>query len=290
MVEIASVSVEAMATGSSSTAITKPTGLSVGDLMVATVLSSRTVTAVTSPSGWTQIGGTDVFYGGNTHAALFYKYATSGDVAATDFTFSVSGLSNPQALGGVMYRITGAVDTDPLIQVNDGGVEVNQTTTEFTNTAVIQSEQSIVLFVAAQNDGTTNPTTSNYYVTGGDNPTFTERIEYLNTADEESISIADATYESNSAITAYGYDAPASIQNQQGFLFIIYSQQDATGTNTLTTTTSESFTQAGTCDGVTGNLLAESDSETFAQDGQATSPQQWTEPTRSSNDWTNKTL
>ena len=64
---------------------------------------------------------------------------------------------------------------------------------------------------------------------------------------------------------------------------------NAAGTNTLTTATSASFTQAGTADTIIGNVLTETDTTVFAQNGKGTAPTQWTNETKPSTTWVNET-
>lgn len=73
-----------------STVITKPSGLIVGDIMIAHLYVATGYVSVTPPSGFAIIGSTAEPTGRGT-VFYYYKIADSGDVAATNFTFSWSG-------------------------------------------------------------------------------------------------------------------------------------------------------------------------------------------------------
>jgi hypothetical protein len=65
--------------------VTKPTGLAVGDLMVAHLYHS--VQTITGLAGFTElINNSD---GSDISGKILYKIADSSDVAASDFTFNV---------------------------------------------------------------------------------------------------------------------------------------------------------------------------------------------------------
>lgn len=83
--------------------ITKPTGLSVGDFMVAHIGLQGTDDSIPTQSGW----DSEVSITNGTHVVrIFSKVADSGDVAASDFSFNLTvGGGNPIA-GGALYRIT----------------------------------------------------------------------------------------------------------------------------------------------------------------------------------------
>ena len=88
----------------STVTITKPTGLSVGDLMVAHIglVATGGTGSIDLVSGWTNVYVNSV---GNYNTRIMYKVADSSDVATTNFAFTGGGTS-PQS-GGGLYRITG---------------------------------------------------------------------------------------------------------------------------------------------------------------------------------------
>jgi hypothetical protein len=105
-------SVSAIATNSGTTVtVTKPTGLEVGDLIVVQLGAIGGDVMVSSdwtvPGGWTANGNDNWSHSGpgaGLRHAIMYKIADSGDVAASNFTFTY-GTST--GLRGAMFRITG---------------------------------------------------------------------------------------------------------------------------------------------------------------------------------------
>lgn len=102
---VASSSSNTLGSGTS-LAITKPSGLASGDLLVAFVVANGTPTLGT-PAGWTAIGSqvTDGFSACRAHR--WWKKADSTDAAATDFTFT---RSTSGSMAGGILRITGFDD------------------------------------------------------------------------------------------------------------------------------------------------------------------------------------
>lgn len=283
MATIASVSTSNVGTdisGTGDVVLTKPTGLTSGDLMVAAILTDRSTSSYTTPSGWTKISDAEHLQGAGCCTA-FYKYADAGDVAASDFTFETVGTSSPLVGGGALYRITDAPTSDPLLTVNNGIGPGNETTVAITETLEIIGSESILIMMALQSDSTAYGTASSYYVTGGASPTFTERSEYVNTGDEESLHLADAVYSSGDDITAYGWDTAENISFQRGILIAIPTQANASAENTFFTTDTENFSGTGITSASATSDLVETTTETFSQTGRA-SKTQWTNEARPS--------
>lgn len=104
----------------------KPTGLAVGDLMVARMLVAGSASMTpTLPSGWAIPSGASTTYAAAfaQQTYLAYRVADSGDVAATTFTFDTTGATQYGAQG-IISRITGAHTTTPI-----NGTPTNQSTT-----------------------------------------------------------------------------------------------------------------------------------------------------------------
>lgn len=140
--------------------ITKPSGLVVGDLMVAAVNFTQ---AISNPGGWTQLYNSGNFY-------VFYKIATSGDVAASNFTFGTSGNG-----AGFITRITGDIDTtNPLITFSP----TTSTSTATPTASAISGAglQPFLLMILGINRAAGSPTTSGYQV-ANTNPSWTELFD-----------------------------------------------------------------------------------------------------------------
>lgn len=83
--------------------ITKPTSLTVGDLMLAQITAfSSGSTVINLPTNWVSVL---IQANGNMLNRIMYKIADSADVAATNFTFTGSGTG--VLMGGAIMRITG---------------------------------------------------------------------------------------------------------------------------------------------------------------------------------------
>ena len=103
------------ASSGTSQAITKPSGLAVGDLMIAHVFW-RNGGTISTPTGWTLI--VNIVRSTTNTMSAFWKIATSGDVSASTFTFTASG-----SVGNVgqIYAFSAGFDsTTPVDQHNTG--------------------------------------------------------------------------------------------------------------------------------------------------------------------------
>lgn len=156
--------------------ITKPTGLAVNDILIAhlsAVRASGSNADWNTPSGWTSLLNLQEVGNLNSKARLtvFYKVADSGDVAASNFTFTTN--SSSALCGGALYRISGGASINGAI---DG--EIDTTTPTFTNTITPSLADSVMLFlVTAADAGDTTGSVSGYAITT-DNPTWTERYDF----------------------------------------------------------------------------------------------------------------
>ena len=79
---------------SSNLTVTKPTGVAVGDLLVAVLFAVEADVGSLAGESWTLLSGwsnAGSVLNGVTNAVSFqYKLATSGDVSASNFTFNFS--------------------------------------------------------------------------------------------------------------------------------------------------------------------------------------------------------
>lgn len=140
--------------------IAKPSGLTVGDVMLAQVMQSGTdgsaFVETTFPSGWAVIASSAMNPSGNSRyrATILYKVATATDVAAASFSFGldadsddgqggISAFSGVDIAGGVNENgvAGGPFDLDPSNAynniANDGQLNANGITTVTANSAVI---------------------------------------------------------------------------------------------------------------------------------------------------------
>jgi hypothetical protein len=169
--------------------IAKPAGLTVGDLMIAQVVSKSSGTAVTAPSGWTQIrqdvSGTSV------RSALFWKIATSSDTSATDFTFTTGKESN----GGAITAWYGHDPTTPIDANNGQG---NAASTTVTSPGITPSAANcVILMICGVGDRNTQ---SNYAIATDNPPSWTEQYDLQTNAGSKcALALGSATRPQTSA-------------------------------------------------------------------------------------------
>jgi len=152
-------------TNRNSVVITKPTGLAVGDLLLAHI-SRNGAGTLTEPSGFTVLR-TDVGGGALIRNTISYKIADATDVAASNFTWSwtLTDLIN----GGLM-RITG-FNTAQLIYASSSATATDTANPSFANTITpFVPESLLVMFLAG--GGNDNPIGG--YAVATSNPSWTE--------------------------------------------------------------------------------------------------------------------
>lgn len=284
---VETVSTQNWSTSNSQTiTITKPTGLTEGDLMVAT-LYTVDERPVSTPSGWTAIQGVEMTQG---YINQFRKVATAGDVSASNFTFTKSGDgSGTNYLAGVILRITGfSVDNIENGKETDGKATDSalSTSVAFTATTTPTHNKSLAIlaFMSANNGSQTS--FSGYYTTPS--ITFTEAFD--NNANLGSIdptsALAYGNYNSASQITEYGATLANAHRSVSGTLLLITAQQDATASNALLQTSPVTFaTLTGSTQGATNDFI-ETSPELNPQSGRVNNQTPWTKTTKPTTNWT----
>ncbi|MCF8408397.1 MAG: T9SS type A sorting domain-containing protein [Crocinitomicaceae bacterium] len=131
-----------------SVTVTKPTGLAVGDVLIATInqadnddnsLSNATLT------GWQLIGGAKFYTSGNNEwwGTVLYKVATASDVSASTFTFVGDGDANDMQASIIAF--SGVDQTNPIdiagtytsSSTNNTSLTASTISTTINNAAVI---------------------------------------------------------------------------------------------------------------------------------------------------------
>jgi trimeric autotransporter adhesin len=120
--------------GSTSIVMTVPSGVAVGDLLVASVNASGTA-AITAPAGWTSLvaGAASTYYG-----MVHYRVATAADVAGASYTWTLG--STRKATGSIVSYV--GIDTStigtPAANAGTGTtLTFNSVTTAVANSRVI---------------------------------------------------------------------------------------------------------------------------------------------------------
>ncbi len=165
-VELKSVGVSPGA-DSTTCVVARPSGLSVGDLMLAHITSHEGGLVITPPDGWTQIRQDVSDHG--FRSGLFWKIADSDDVSASDFTFTVGDNANI----GAITAWTGH-DPDSPIGAHSGQYNSYYYHVLVPSITPAAANSLILLFGVSRN----NVTFSNYLV-ATDNPgTWTEAYDH----------------------------------------------------------------------------------------------------------------
>jgi len=150
----------------SSVALNKPTGLQVGDLLLAFIYTDKST--LQTPSGWSAgntgtrtTGGSAIWQG-----QAFWKIADSSDVAASTFSFSTSG--TPTSIGGILSRWS---DPNPTTPVSDSAIAfTNVSGTTISGAAITPTASSqLVMF-----GGSEASVSFDTYATVNHNPSWTE--------------------------------------------------------------------------------------------------------------------
>jgi hypothetical protein len=121
--------------GSTSVSMTVPSGVAVGDFLVADVDASGTA-AITAPAGWTSILGAAGF---TTYSVLHYRVATAADVAGASYTWQLG--STRKGVGRLMSYVGVDATTVGTPATNGGSsgttITYNSVTTAVNNSLVL---------------------------------------------------------------------------------------------------------------------------------------------------------
>lgn len=194
-VTVESSSLGTFASGTS-TVVTKPTGLAVGDLMIGQYTYRNTSASHTLPSGFVSVQSVQT---NNSWQVVAYKVATASDVSASNFTFTTSGTYMQNA---GLIRISGYSQGTIIGQSNSQGNVTSATNPTFTNTITPITESLIMMLVATSATGSTL-TSPSVYAIATDNPTWTELWDNVNTSGSNPTGLAVA-YANRTATTATG--------------------------------------------------------------------------------------
>lgn len=220
------VAIASKSTSSSGT-LTKPTGLAVGDLMVAVLFNTGSATWDTL-TGWTAVGtAQDTIENGIARVSVQAKIAEASDVSATDFTFTGGATQHKTQL----FRITSDGDFEGTIAsliVSDFDSDATGATpTSFPGGVTPNFANSLLILGAIQNTTSHAITLSSPAVTNNNPGTWTTQDSGGGGA--VGFIVASATY---SVATATGaYLVTSSINSAAGgFLLSIYDSGNASVT------------------------------------------------------------
>lgn len=286
---VESVSSTATASATTTLTITKPTGLAEGDLMVA-ILSAgdagdTSVGTWNTASGWSLVETND-FYGGVSQSVQI-KVATSGDVAASNFSFTVDATTT--TLDGAILRCSGAASAVAASDaVGDSSTYDNATgdssTFAGTLSAYTPPEDGalvVAMYGVEFDAGSGTRSFSTYTVTSG--VTLTEL--YDDTTSDGSGGVGySATYGVQATATelsAYGATINNGGNEHFGTFVVFIPPINASGSNTLASTTSTTFEQSGAVDTAAQNTLVTAAGSANSQTGLGNVPTVWTVTSKS---------
>lgn len=214
--------------------ITKPSGLTAGDWMVAVIGISINETYNT-PSGWTKLGQQTQTNDGC--LVVYAKIADSADAAATNFTFTLQ-----TGNGGSQDVITGCLvcgtGTAPVLSADfiDFGTDTDGgSTLTFTGgvNPIVADSFLIMGVMAGANTGGGSQTLSNYTIVTS-NPTWTERMDNaFNQTDDYNFAVATAPRTESTATGNFSADSSGSPGNGVGVLLAIIETQNVTVSPTV---------------------------------------------------------
>lgn len=273
-VTVESSSLGTFASGTT-TVVTKPTGLAVGDLMIGQYTYRNSSASHTLPSGFTSVQSVQT---NNSWQVVCYKVATSADVSATDFTFTTSGTYMQNA---GLIRISGYSQGTPIGQSGVEGNITSGTNPTFNNTVTPFADSMLIMLMAASANGATL-TQPSVYAIATDNPTWTELWDNVNTGGGNPTALATA-YAVRTASTATGNSTiTASFSGGSSYgwsciLLAVPLSKDIAVTDTLTITETKAVNL--------GILI--NDTLTISETIITDNDRKWTTQNKSSTTWTN---
>lgn len=258
--------------------ITKPSSVAVGDILVALIgyrdVSARTINTL---SGWTYLQGVSNTVG----MYAFWKTATSGDVSATDYTFSASGTA--AYMSGAIIRASGQAVGNETVSEYDTD-NVTSTTLTYT-TALTPTTAESLLVMAFVGRGASAPTLSGY--TSTPSATWTERADLgiEDGATDFFYGIATAPYSSASQITSRGVtlSSASNSDGQVSVIVAINAPTDASGTVALHAVSPTFFAPSASA-GTSGTAALHTASPTFFDpESYANQPPVWSNADKPAN-------
>lgn len=218
--------------GTSTVTVNKPTGLTVGDLMVAGFIVTNNTTAgtwggATYPSGFTQAATAQAPSTGWNKVFVAYKIADANDVAASNFSFTYTESGGPYRLAVILGAYYYVNQTTPLDVAAAGQFNTESTSVVAPSLTPSNGQPKLIICFYAGSGGN--------YVTDGVNLTppagQTERAEIEPGATAYStIMMADEAYQSASATGTRTATSSLSMGNF-GFTLLIRSYDAPTGTS-----------------------------------------------------------
>lgn len=272
--------VESVGTGTREAAstdltITKPASVAVGDLLITVIgVDGGGGATLTTLSGWTllqnNISGTGI--------ACYWRTATSADVSATDYTWSMSG--NTTEMSGVILRISGQPTGSEIASSEIDTASETDTTVTFTTASAPTTSESLIIMGVS---GVNNVSLSSYATTPS--ATFTERADLPLTS--FFFGVATAPYTGTTQVTSRVFTTSGNVSGTQySVLLFVNVIQNASGTTALLSADADFFAPTASSGTSGTTALLSADADFSAPTSKSTSPTQWTPVTKPSTTWT----
>lgn len=211
--------------------VTKPTGLTVGDLMIAQMVCQFSAT-VTTPSGWTILSDTQA---NNYKQVIMYKIASSSDVSASDFTFDITHGGGALNIACGILRISDFPSAMPVYAYDTETANTGTGTVTYSTIGMTPLGDSLIIMgIVGSDSGVTNISS---YSIATSSPTFTEAWDVvIATGVPASIALAYGVRPQNTStgdatITGFGTGG----QRSCCALVSVPQSKDVTPTETLNT-------------------------------------------------------
>lgn len=271
----------------------KPSGLVVGDLLVAFVgayVNGGGVVANGAPSGFSAVRQSS---SAQSHLSVYAKIADAGDVAASTFTFTVNTSSN---ILGALVRIDTFVPADPIAssELDETGSAADTEITYSTNIAPDTPESLVIVAFHAGSNNADSMTVSDYSIT----PTtpLSELIDIQlvdGSNDGHALGVAAGDYAGLTTITSRGaiFTGGPHNEGRESIILIISGPVNAAGTAALLQATAVFPPPAGRAD-VSGHAdLLQGLPTVFVPTGSEDSPtDKWHDEAAPDTDWENEPL
>ena len=256
--------------------LTKPVSLAVGDLLVAGIFvanQANNTSSLNTPSGWTL--EEDVEANTQFELAVYLKTATSGDVAASDFTFASTN-NGGYHMSGFLARVT-----DPGIVAGESSAANVGTENVVLSTFTPTRSNTLFLAFAASAD-TSTPSISGIALTTN-NPTWT--TEATQTRADSSFNTRTSFFSASRAEATATGDITITTSEAGGFLRnhgIVISLSSSVSGSVTPTTKVNSYAYNPI------NPTANLDIFVNEPTDRITTPAVWTPETKPSTTWINE--
>lgn len=282
----------------SSLAVTAPSGITTGDLLIHVVHSYQAPSG--PPTGFTEIVSYDTIGSlvnrGDSHFLVSYKIAAPADESAGSYSVSWGGSLPDDGGAAVMLRVSGWTTGNPLYNSHTGTGAVGAVSLSRPNDQLL-----IMVMGGGTDDNTITPFNfTNFAITSSDsNPTWTRvcDLAYVAHGDVDPASkpfaLAYATSTDTSTITGYSFDFTETTSDpiEMGHMLLNFVDElNESGTSALHSV-DPTVNEANAVSGASGTSNLLSQVATFPSPSSVgTSPTQWQNETKPSTTWTNEEI